>query len=201
MIVRFTRVLSLYDRLQTSCRNTEDTHSVLQNIKMELSRLPSSKLRDQVFAQEYVVIVSNRFGVLGMLEDPGELQDTFKREAPKCREKHKKTSKIREWICLKGNGGGYRRGRCFWLETDWNRTLSQMTITLLRKNKERCVRGLTRCRRFLYYKRPLTYLLRTLKKFLSKSISQMSHIRTADVQQVSGADRYVARWTYYFGHM
>ena len=38
------------------------------------------KLKDLTCAQEYAVIVSNRFGVLDTLEEPEELWDTFKCE-------------------------------------------------------------------------------------------------------------------------
>ena len=38
------------------------------------------KLKDLPCAQEFAVKVSNRFGALDTLEDPGELWDTFKRE-------------------------------------------------------------------------------------------------------------------------
>ena len=43
-------------------------------------RFHLEKLKDEECAREYAVTVSNRFGVLGALQDPVELWDTFKHE-------------------------------------------------------------------------------------------------------------------------
>lgn len=44
------------------------------------------KLRGQPYAQEYAMVISIWFEVLGMMEDHGELQDTFKQETLKYAE-------------------------------------------------------------------------------------------------------------------
>ena len=102
------------------------------------------KLKDLICAQEYAVTVSNQFGALNTLEDPEELWNTFKSEPLEAAKE-----------CI---GERPRSGRGFTsVETldsieksravrltgshDQYRALSRRTRTLLRRDKERYVKG------------------------------------------------------------
>ena len=159
------------------------------------------KLKDLVCAQEYAVAVSNRFNVLGSLEDPVELWDTFKRETleaakeyigerPRSRSgfaSEETLENIEESRAarLAGNRGRYR-------------ALARRTRALLRRDKERYVRSLAEDVEGHLNANDLRPAYRALKKLRSKSSSQASAIRAADGHLVSDMDGQRARWAEYF---
>ncbi|KAG0720830.1 Organic cation transporter protein [Chionoecetes opilio] len=156
------------------------------------------KLKDLTCAHEYTVAVSNRFDVLGALEDPEELWDTFKREtlqtAKECigerpRSRHGFVStetleKIEESRAVKLPGN-----------RDQHRALSRRTRTLLGRDKKRYVRSLAED----VEGPPTAY--RALKKLRSKTQSRASTIRAADGRLVLDMDGQMARWAEYFGQL
>ena len=81
---------------------------------------------------------------------------------------------------------------------DQYRALSCRTRTLLRRDKERYVRGLAQDVECHLNTNDLRLVYRALKKLHSKSTSQESPIRTADGCLVSDADGQMARWAEYF---
>ena len=76
---------------------------------------------------------------------------------------------------------------------DQYRALSRRTRTLLRRDKKRYVRGLAEDIECHLNANDLRPAYRALKKFRSKSTSQMSAIRTADGCLVADADGQMAR--------
>ena len=79
-----------------------------------------------------------------------------------------------------------------------NCRLSRRTRALLRRDKERYVRGLAEDVECHLNANDLRPAYRALKKLRSKSTSQVSAIRTADGCLVSDADGQMARWAEYF---
>ena len=101
------------------------------------------KLKDLTCGQ-YAVTVSNQFGVLDTLEDPEELWDTFKREtleaAKECiGERPRSRSGFTSVETLESIES---RAARLAGNHDQYRALSRRTRTLLRRDKERYVRGL-----------------------------------------------------------
>ena len=80
------------------------------------------------------------------------------------------------------------------------RALSRRTGALLRRDKERYVRGLAEDVVCHLNANDLRPAYEALKKLRSKSTSQVSGIRTADCCLVSGADGQMVRWAEYFEH-
>ena len=98
------------------------------------------KLKDSSCAHEYTVTVSNRFEVLGALEDLVELWNTFKyetleaakgciRESPRSQGRFASAETLDSIAWLAGNRDQYR-------------ILSCRTRTFLRRDKERNARSL-----------------------------------------------------------
>ncbi|XP_045101313.1 uncharacterized protein LOC123498214 [Portunus trituberculatus] len=81
---------------------------------------------------------------------------------------------------------------------DQYRVLSCKTRALLRRDKERYVRGLAEDVYCHLYANDLRPAYRALKKLRSMSTSQASVIRTAVGRLVSDADGQMARWAEYF---
>ncbi|KAG0716601.1 LINE-1 reverse transcriptase [Chionoecetes opilio] len=73
--------------------------------------------------------------------------------------------------------------------------------TLLRRDKERCVRSLAEDVEGHLNANDLRPAYRALKKLRSKSPSRASAIRTADGRLVSDMDGQMARWAEYFGQL
>ena len=91
-------------------------------------------------AQEYAVAVSNRFEVLGTLEDPGELWDTFKCETLKAaKDCIGERPRSRSGVASRETLETIEESRAARLAGDLGqyRTLSRRTKTLLRRDKER----------------------------------------------------------------
>ncbi|KAG0713027.1 Transposon TX1 uncharacterized protein [Chionoecetes opilio] len=84
---------------------------------------------------------------------------------------------------------------------DQHRALSRRTRTLLRRDKERCVRSLAEDVEGHLNANDLRPAYRALKKLRSKSPSRASAIRTADGHLVSDMDGQMARWAEYFGQL
>ena len=102
------------------------------------------KLKDLTSAQEYAVTISNRFGVLDTVEDPEKLWDSFKHEtleaAKECIGEHPRSqSGFTSVETLESIGQSYVAR--FAGNHDQYRALSRRT--LLRRDKERYVMGLT----------------------------------------------------------
>ena len=102
------------------------------------------KLKDLTCTQEYAVTVSNWFGALDSLEDSEELWDIFKREileaAKECiGERLRSRSGFTSVQTLES----IEKSRAAKLDEsqDQYRALSRRTRTLLRRDKERYVRG------------------------------------------------------------
>ena len=81
---------------------------------------------------------------------------------------------------------------------DQYRALSRWTRILLKRDKERYVKGLAEDVECHLNANDLRPAYRALKKLCSKSSSQVSAIRTADGCLVSDADGQMARWAAYF---
>ncbi|KAG0721718.1 Chitooligosaccharidolytic beta-N-acetylglucosaminidase [Chionoecetes opilio] len=162
------------------------------------------KLKDLTCAHENAVAVSNRFDVLGALEDPVELRDTFKRETlqaakecigerPRSRRGFVPTQtleKIEESRAARLTGS-----------QDQHRALSRRTRTLLWRDKERYVSSLAENVEGHLNANNLQPTYRALKKLRSMSSSRASAIRTADGRLVSDRDGQMARWAEYFGQL
>ncbi|KAG0720355.1 Protein lin-10 [Chionoecetes opilio] len=162
------------------------------------------KLKDLTCAHEYEVAVSNRFDVLGALEDPVKLWDIFKRETlqaanecigerPRSRRGFVSTEtleKIEESRAARLAGN-----------RDQHRALSCRTRTLLGRDKERYVRSLAEDVEGHLNANDLRPAYRALKKLRSKSPSRASAIRAADGRLESDMDGQMARWAEYFGQL
>ena len=162
------------------------------------------KLKDLACAHEYAVTVSNQFEVLGTLEDPVELWDTFKREtlnaAKRCIGERPRS---RGGFVSAETLENIEKSRAARLagSRDQYRTLSRRSRTLLRRDKERYVRDLAGEVEGHFNANDLRPAFRALKKLRSKSTSQVSAIRTADGCLVSDTDGQLARWAEYFGQL
>ena len=159
------------------------------------------KLKDPVCAQEYAVAVSNRFEVLGTLEEPEELWDAFKRETLKAAEECiGERPRSRSGVASREMLENIEESRAARLSGDLDRyrTLSRRTRALLSRDKERYVRELAEEVEGRLNLNDLRPAYRALNKLRSKSTTQTSTIRTADGQLVSDAEGYRARWAEYF---
>ena len=164
-------------------------------------RFHLEKLRDPTCAQEYAVAVSNRFEVLDTLEDPEELWDTFKRETLKATEECVgERPRSRSGVASEETLRTIEESRAARLAGNLgqHRTLSRRTRALLRRDKERYVRGLAEDAEGCFNANNLRPAYRALKKLRSKSTSQMSTIRTADGRIVSAVDEVRSCWAEYF---
>ena len=159
------------------------------------------KLKDLECAQEYAVSVSNRFEVLGALDDPVELWDTFKRETLQAaKECVGERPRQRGGVASAGTLENIEESRAARLAGDRARyrALSRRTRTLLRRDKERFVRGLVEEVEGHLNVNDLRPAYRALKRLSSKSTSRISAIRKADGCLVSDIDGQLARWAEYF---
>ena len=164
-------------------------------------RFHLEKLRDPTCAQEYAVAVSNRFEVLGALEDPGELWDAFKRETLKATEECVgERPRSRSGVASGETLEAIEESRAARLagNLDHYRTLSRRTRALLRRDKERYVRELAEDVEGCLNANNLQPAYRALKKLRSKSTTRTSTIRTAAGRVVSEADEVRACWAEYF---
>lgn len=164
-------------------------------------RLHLEKLRDPVCAQEYAVTVSNRFGVLGALEDPGELWDAFKRETLKAAEECVgQRPRSRSGVASEETLTTIEESRAARLagNHDQYRTLVRRTRALLRRDKERYVRDLAEEVEGCLSANNLQPAFRALKKLRSKPTTQVNTIRKADGRVVSDACEVRARYAEYF---
>ena len=108
-------------------------------------RLHLEKLREPICAQEYAMSVSNRFQVLDTLEDPGELWNAFKRETLEAtKECVGVRPRSRSGVASEETLQSIEESRAARLagNPDQYRTLSRRTRALLRRDKERYVRGI-----------------------------------------------------------
>ena len=159
------------------------------------------RLREEECAREYAVAVSNRFEVLGSLDDPVELWDNFKREI---------LSAAGECIGVKPRS---RRGflseetlntieesRAARLDgnLDRHRVLSRRARTALRRDKEGYVREIAEEVEGNFLVNDLQPAYRALKKLRSKPTPRSSSVRKADGQLTSGDDECRDRWAEYF---
>ena len=159
------------------------------------------KLKDPVCAQEYAVTVSNRFGVLGALEDPEELWDTFKRETLKAAEECiGERPRSRSGVASEETLTTIEESRAARLagNRDQYRALARRTRALLRRDKERYVKDLAEEVEGCLSANNLKPAFRALKKLRSKPTTQVSTIRTADGRTVSDACEVRARYAEYF---
>ncbi|KAG0719085.1 Pentatricopeptide repeat-containing protein 2, mitochondrial [Chionoecetes opilio] len=117
------------------------SHQVAMDLLYKAERYPQ-KLKDLTCAHEYAVAVSNRFDVLGALEDPVELWDTFKRETlqaakecigelPRARRGFVSTETLEN---IEESHAAMLAGK-----QDQHRALSRRTRTLLGRDKKRHV--------------------------------------------------------------
>ncbi len=135
--------------------------------------------------------VSNRIEVLGALEDPVELWDTFKRETLKAaKECIGERPRSRGGFVSAETLENIEESRAARLagNLDTYRSLSRRTRTLLRRDKERYVRDLTEEAKGNLNSIYLKPAYRALKKLRSKSTNQLSAIRTVDGCLVSDMD-------------
>ncbi|MFV0264558.1 MAG: hypothetical protein ACK5JN_19375 [Kluyvera sp.] len=145
--------------------------------------------------------VSNRFNVLGTLEDPVELWDTFKRETMQAaKECIGERPRSRGGFASEETLENIERSRAARLagNRDQYRALSRRTRALLRRDKERYVRSLAEDVEGHFNDNDLRPAYRALKKLRSKSPSRVSAIRTADGCLVLDMDGQRARWAEYF---
>ena len=149
----------------------------------------------------FAVTVSNRFEALDTLEDPEELWETFKCEtleaASECIGERPRSrsgfTSVETLECIEESCAARFAG-----EHDQYKALSRRTKPLLRRNKERYVRGLPEDAECHLNANDLRPAYRALNKLHSKSISQMSAVQTADGCLISDADGQMARWAEYF---
>ena len=159
------------------------------------------RLKDLQCAEEFSVAVSNRFEVLGSLEDPVELWDTFKREtlqaAKDCigeRPRSRSGFASEETLeCIEESRTARLSGN-----RDRHRALARRTRTLLRRDKERYVRNLAEEVEENLNANNLRPAFRAMKKLRSKSKPQVSAIRAVDGHLISDIDGQRARWAEYF---
>ena len=169
--------------------------------RCDFPRFHLEKLREPACAQEYAVAVSNRFEVLGTLEDPEELWDTLKRETLKATEECVgKRPRSRSGVASEETLRTIEESRAARLagNLDQYRTLSRRTRALLRRDTERRVRELAEDVEGCFNANNLQPAYRALKKLRSKSTTQMGTIRTANGQIVSETDEVRSRWAEYF---
>ena len=159
------------------------------------------KLRDEECAREYAVAVSNRFEALGALEDPVELWDAFKREtlsaAEDClgaRPRSRRSFITGEMLNIVEESRAARLAG----NLRQHRNLTRSAKALLRRDKERYVRGIAEQVEGHFRANDLSPAYRALKKLRSKSSPQVSSVRTADGRLVSDANEFRARWAEYF---
>ena len=154
------------------------------------------KLKDLTCAEEYAVTVANRSEALDTLEDPEELWDTFKCDtleaAKECigerlRSRSGFTS-VETLESIEESRAARVAG-----DHDQNSALSRRTRTLLRRDKDRYVRGLTEDVECLLNAIDLILFYRALKKLHPKWTSQVSAIRTADGCLILDPDGQMAR--------
>ena len=159
------------------------------------------KLKDLTCAHEYAVTVSNRFSVLGDLEDPVELWDTFKRETLEAaKECIGERPRSRSGFVSREALENIEKGRAARLagNRDQHRALLRRTRALLRRDKERYVRSLAEEVEGHLNVNDLRPAYRALKKLRSKPTSQVSSIQAADGRLVSDMDGRLVRWAEYF---
>lgn len=151
-------------------------------------RFHLGKLRSQACAQEYAVTVYIWFQMLGILE-PWKVVRCLQTWNPhNCRRVNWEASKVLGWSCFKGDTGEYRRaGLPTWIRTP---TVAELCHEGLKPfwRGELYIRGLTECVEGCLNANDLRLAFRTLKKLLSKSISQMKSIQMAGGDLVSDAD-------------
>ena len=159
------------------------------------------RLKDLQCAEQFSIAVSNRFEVLGALEDPVELWDTFKREtllaAKDCigeRPRSRSGFASEEALeCIEESRTARLAGN-----RDRHRALARRTRTLLRRDKERYVRDLAEEVEGNLNTNNLRPAFRAVKKLRSKSKPQVSSVRSADGHLISGVAGQRARWAEYF---
>ena len=172
--------------------------------RCDQSRLHLEKLREPACAQEYAVTVSNRFGVLDTLEDPEELWDSFKRETLKATEECVgQRPRSRSGVASEETLQAIEESRAARLagDLDQHRTLARRTRALLRRDKERYVKGIAEEVEGCFHMNNLQPAYRALKKLRSRSTPQTCTVRRADGRIVSDADEVRARWAEYFGQL
>ena len=139
--------------------------------------------------------------MLDTLEDLEELWDTFKRETLKATEECVgERPRSRSGVASEETLRTIEESRAARLAGNLgqHRTLSRRTRALLRRDKERYVRGLAEDAEGCFNANNLRPAYRALKKLRSKSTSQMSTIRTADGRIVSAVDEVRSCWAEYF---
>ena len=159
------------------------------------------RLRNEEVARQYAVAVSNRFEVLGTLQDPADLWDTFKREtlsaAGDCLGSRPRR---RRWGISEETLNTVELSRAARLDGDHvlHRQLSRSARASLRKDKERYVRGIAEELEGHFQKNDLRPAFRALRELQSKSSSHTSSVRSGDGCVLSDPDECRARWAEYF---
>jgi len=150
---------------------------------------------------EYAVAVSNLFEVVGTLQDPAELWDTFKRETLSAAEECLGVRpRRRRRVVSDETLNTIEMSRAARLDGNHvlHRELSCSARASLRMDQERYIRGIADELEGHFAQNDLRPAFRTLRELRSKSISQLGSVRAEDGRVVSELGEYRARWAEYF---